>query len=216
MCGIVGILGQEPVNQAIYDALISLQHRGQDAAGIATCENNRLSWRRSNGLVRDVFHMGHMLELKGNIGIGHVRYPTAGVAAHSEAQPFYVNSPYGIVLGHNGNLVNAEELKRDLFRDDRRHINTESDSEVLLNVLAHELHAAGKVRVDEQDVFSAMSRVYERCRGGYAAIAMIFGFVVNTSDIGAVNRMPVQPAILSARTPMARLARDTGDRPMFP
>ena len=176
MCGIVGILGKSPINQALYDVLIALQHRGQDAAGIATYENYQLHSRRSNGLVRDVFHMGHMLGLRGNMGIGHVRYSTAGEGGSAEAQPFYVNSPYGIVLGHNGNLVNAETLKQDLFRDDRRHINTNSDSEILLNVLAHELHAQGKVHIDEEDIFSAMSCVYHRCRGGYAAVAMIFGF----------------------------------------
>ncbi|MFS8609723.1 MAG: amidophosphoribosyltransferase, partial [Gammaproteobacteria bacterium] len=139
MCGIVGIVGHEPVNQALYDALTVLQHRGQDAAGIVTEADGRLHTRKGNGLVRDVFEQRHMLRLRGNIGIGHVRYPTAGTASPSEAQPFYVNSPFGICLAHNGNLVNAEELKRLIVQQDRRHLNTTSDSEVLLNVFAHEL-----------------------------------------------------------------------------
>jgi len=136
MCGIVGIVGREPVNQSLYDALLVLQHRGQDAAGIVTCENGRLHLRKSNGLVSDVFDQEHMLRLRGNMGVGHVRYPTAGCSSSAEAQPFYVNSPYGIVLAHNGNLINAEELKRDLFREDLRHINTDSDSEILLTIFA--------------------------------------------------------------------------------
>jgi len=176
VCGVVGIVCTGRVNQELYDALTVLQHRGQDSAGIATNESNHLHWRRSNGLVRDVFHQGHMLALRGQVGIGHVRYPTAGFYSSAEAQPFYVNSPYGIALGHNGNLINAEELKRDLRRDDRRHINTESDSEVLLNVLAHELAASGKLHLESDDVFDAITRVHRRCRGGYAAVGMIFGF----------------------------------------
>ena len=136
MCGIIGIVGKSPVNQAIYDGLTVLQHRGQDAAGIMTCENTNLYLRKDNGLVRDVLKTRHMLNLKGNMGIGHVRYPTAGCSSSAEAQPFYVNSPYGITLAHNGNLVNAEPLKEDLMRDDLRHLNTNSDSEVLLNILA--------------------------------------------------------------------------------
>ena len=176
MCGVVGILSTGRVNQELYDALTVLQHRGQDSAGIATNEGNHLHWRRSNGLVRDVFHQGHMLALRGKLGIGHVRYPTAGFYSSAEAQPFYVNSPYGIALGHNGNLINADELKRDLRRDDRRHINTESDSEVLLNVLAHELAASNKLHLTSDDVFDAISRVHQRCRGGYAAVGLIFGF----------------------------------------
>ena len=142
MCGIVGIFGTEPVNTQIYEALVVLQHRGQDAAGIVTCDDQRMHLRKDKGLVREVFETRHMLRLKGNMGIGHVRYPTAGSASSAEAQPFYVNAPFGISLAHNGNLINAEQLMSDLYVQDRRHINTESDSEVLLNVFAHELWTA--------------------------------------------------------------------------
>jgi len=176
MCGIVGIVSHSAVNQSIYDALTVLQHRGQDAAGIMTCdENNRLHLRKDNGLVRDVFRTRYMLELTGNMGIGHVRYPTAGCSSSAEAQPFYVNSPYGICLAHNGNLTNAKLLKQDLYREDLRHINTESDSEVLVNILAHELHRQSKHSMDEKDVFAAVSAVHKRCQGGYAVVAMITG-----------------------------------------
>ncbi|MBT4837044.1 MAG: amidophosphoribosyltransferase, partial [Methylococcales bacterium] len=178
MCGIVGIVAKKPVNQYLYEALTVLQHRGQDAAGIVTCKNGRLFLRKDNGLVRDVFHTRHMLTLKGNVGIGHVRYPTAGCSSSAEAQPLYVNSPYGITLAHNGNLINADDLKRELFLDDLRHINTESDSEVLLNILAHELHRLGKVRIEVADIFNAVKEVHKRCNGGYAAIAMITGYGV--------------------------------------
>lgn len=176
MCGIVGIVGKEQVNQSIYDGLTVLQHRGQDAAGILTSDGKRVYLRKDNGLVRDVFHTRHMRDLHGNIGIGHVRYPTAGCASSAEAQPFYVNSPFGIALAHNGNLTNADDLKRDLFLEDRRHINTESDSEVLLNVFAHELQAQGKLRLNEDDIFAAVAGVHRRCRGGYAAVALIVGY----------------------------------------
>ena len=178
MCGIVGIVANSGVNQTLYDALTVLQHRGQDAAGIATCEGARLHQRKDNGLVREVFRSKHMLSLGGNMGIGHIRYPTAGRASSTEAQPFYVNSPFGITLAHNGNLINSRQLMRDVFRDDRRHINTESDSEILLNVFAHELMKRGKLRIDENDVFEAVSGVHKRCHGGYAAIAMIVGYGV--------------------------------------
>lgn len=134
MCGVVGIAGKAPVNQMLFDALTMLQHRGQDAAGIVTCHDGRLFLRKDNGMVRDVFHTRHMRALIGNYGIGHVRYPTAGSSSSAEAQPFYVNSPYGITLAHNGNLTNAEEIHDDLFKTDLRHMNTDSDSEVLLNV----------------------------------------------------------------------------------
>ncbi|MES9967148.1 MAG: amidophosphoribosyltransferase [Sedimenticola sp.] len=176
MCGIVGIFGHSPVNQGLYDALLVLQHRGQDAAGIVTLEGNKLHLRKDNGLARDVFRTRHMIDLRGNMGIGHVRYPTAGCSSSAEAQPFYVNSPFGITLAHNGNLTNAEELKQDLYREDLRHINTTSDSEILLNIFAHELHSLGKLRINEQDVFKAVAAVHKRCRGGYAAIAMINGY----------------------------------------
>jgi len=179
MCGVVGIVGTSPVNQSLYDALQVLQHRGQDAAGIMTCHEGRLHLRKDNGLARDVFDNQHMINLPGNMGIGHVRYPTAGCASSAEAQPFYVNSPYGICLAHNGNVTNAEDLKRDLFREDRRHINTDSDSEILLNVFAHELGAeTSHLSFDENDVFRAVAGVHRRCRGGYAAVAMIPGYGV--------------------------------------
>ena len=140
MCGIIGIVGHSEVNQALYDGLTVLQHRGQDAAGIVTCnEEGKFYLRKANGLVKDVFHTRHMRNLNGNMGIGHIRYPTAGCSTLAEAQPFYVNSPFGIALAHNGNLTNTKTLKEELFQADRRHLNTDSDSEVLLNVLAHEL-----------------------------------------------------------------------------
>ncbi|MEJ2140756.1 MAG: amidophosphoribosyltransferase [Gammaproteobacteria bacterium] len=175
MCGIIGIVAKSQVNQMLYDGLTVLQHRGQDAAGIVTSENERLFLRKANGMVRDVFHTRHMLRLKGNMGIGHVRYPTAGCFSSAEAQPFYVNSPYGITLAHNGNLTNAEDLKRELFIEDRRHINTDSDSEVLLNVFAHELDNSAKLKITPSDIFNAVKGVHRRCRGAYAAVAMING-----------------------------------------
>ena len=175
MCGIVGILGKKPVNQAIYDALTILQHRGQDAAGIVTYDDDGLHVRKSNGLVRDVFHTRHMMQLTGNIGIGHIRYPTAGGSQRFEAQPFYVNSPYGICLAHNGNLTNYDELAELLTRQDRRHLNTGSDSEVLLNVFAHELQNTANGRPAPEQIFEAVEAVHRRCRGGYAAVAMIVG-----------------------------------------
>lgn len=173
MCGIIGVVGQEAVNQSIYDALTVLQHRGQDAAGIITSDAKRLYIRRGNGLVRDVFHAKHMQRLQGNMGVGHVRYPTAGSSSASEAQPFYVNSPYGISLAHNGNLTNADELKRELYEQDRRHINTDSDSEVLLNIFAQELSKEGSYKVGKDDIFSAVSGVHRRCKGAYAVVLMI-------------------------------------------
>jgi amidophosphoribosyltransferase len=178
MCGIVGIVARGNVNQAIYDALTVLQHRGQDAAGIVTCDGDRLHLRKDMGLVRDVFQAHHMVNLRGNMGIGHVRYPTAGCTTSAEAQPFYVNSPYGITLAHNGNLTNAEDLKRDLFREDLRHINTDSDSEVLLNVFAHELFQQGRlsISINEEHVFKAVAEVHRRCRGAYAVVALIIGY----------------------------------------
>ena len=176
MCGIVGIVGRSFVNQAIYDALTVLQHRGQDAAGIVTCDGDRLFLRKDNGMVRDVFRNSHMRRLVGNMGIGHVRYPTAGTASSAEAQPFYVNSPYGITLAHNGNLTNTAALAEDIYRADLRHINTSSDSEVLLNVFAHELQQLGKLVPQPDDIFAAVSRVHERVEGAYAVIAMITGY----------------------------------------
>ncbi|WP_180183652.1 amidophosphoribosyltransferase [Acinetobacter sp. YH01020] len=175
MCGVVGIAGKSPVNQMLFDALTMLQHRGQDAAGIVTCQDGRLFLRKDTGMVRDVFHTRHMRALQGNYGIGHVRYPTAGSSSSAEAQPFYVNSPYGITLAHNGNLTNAAEIHDDLFKTDLRHMNTDSDSEVLLNVFAHELQKRAKLTPSAEDVFHVVSRVHERCKGGYAVVAMITG-----------------------------------------
>jgi amidophosphoribosyltransferase len=178
MCGIIGMVAHSPVNQAIYDGLTVLQHRGQDAAGIITCEGERLHLRKNNGLVRDVFHTRHMVRLHGNMGIGHVRYPTAGCESSAEAQPFYVNSPYGISLAHNGNLTNCEKLKQELFQEDLRQINTNSDSEILLNVFAHELQRNATVTMHIEDVFTAVAGVHRRCRGAYAAVTMITGYGV--------------------------------------
>ncbi|MCA1799254.1 MAG: amidophosphoribosyltransferase, partial [Xanthomonadaceae bacterium] len=175
MCGIVGIVAQGPVNQAIYDALTVLQHRGQDAAGIITFDGGRLHLRKDNGLVRDVFQREDMLRLVGNAGIGHVRYPTAGSSDSSESQPLYVNSPFGIALSHNGNLTNTRELKEALFRDDLRHLNTESDSEVILNVFAHELARSGRAKIGGDEIFDAIAALHRRCRGGYAVIMLIAG-----------------------------------------
>lgn len=173
MCGIVGIAGAEPVNQRLYDALLVLQHRGQDAAGIFTYDRDRLCSRKAIGLVRDVFRAEHMLRLGGNTGIAHVRYPTAGRFTAAEAQPFYTNSPYGVSLAHNGNLTNTTELKRQLFEEDLRQCTTDSDSEVLLNVLANELHRERRFRLTSSEIFDAVSRVVHRVRGAYAVVAMI-------------------------------------------
>jgi amidophosphoribosyltransferase len=177
MCGILGIVGKNPVNQLLYDGLLVLQHRGQDAAGIVTCDGNTFFMHKSNGLVKDVFQTRHMRSLIGHAGIAHVRYPTAGSSSAAEAQPFYVNSPFGIVLGHNGNLTNSEQLKSEMFRQDLRHINTTSDSEVLLNVLAHEIEKTSKSAVLNTDMaFDAVSGVHRRCKGAYAVVAMIADF----------------------------------------
>jgi amidophosphoribosyltransferase len=177
MCGILGIVGKNPVNQLLYDGLLVLQHRGQDAAGIVTCDGNTFFMHKSNGLVKDVFQTRHMRSLIGNAGIAHVRYPTAGSSSAAEAQPFYVNSPFGIVLGHNGNLTNSEQLKSEMFKQDLRHINTSSDSEVLLNVLAHEIEKTSKSAVLNNDMaFDAVAGVHRRCKGAYAVVAMIADF----------------------------------------
>ncbi len=167
MCGILGVVATTPVNQVLYDGLQVLQHRGQDAAGIATAEAGVFHMHKGPGLVRDVFRTRNMRNLQGNWGIAHCRYPTAGSAYNSaESQPFYVNSPFGLMLAHNGNLTNAEQLKRDMFLQDLRHINTNSDSEVLLNVLAHELQAAAtKYQLDAETIFKAVAGVHRRCQG---------------------------------------------------
>jgi len=178
MCGVLGVVSNQPVNQMLYDGLQLLQHRGQDAAGIVTVDGGKFHMHKGTGLVRDVFRTRDMRNLLGNAGIAHVRYPTAGSASSpAESQPFYVNSPFGIVLGHNGNLTNTESLQDELFRQDLRHVNTGSDSEVLLNVLAHELQeAVHGHRLTCDDVFTAVAGVHRRCRGAYAVVAMIAGF----------------------------------------
>lgn len=178
MCGIVGVVGRGPVNQLLYDSLLLLQHRGQDAAGIATSQGNQFNMYKAHGLVRDVFRTRNMRALPGTSGVGQVRYPTAGSSAsEEEAQPFYVNAPFGIMLSHNGNLTNWRELRESLYRVDRRHINTNSDSEVLLNVLAHELQsAANGVSLDDTAMFRAVAAVHKRVRGAYAVVAQISGY----------------------------------------
>lgn len=177
MCGILGVVAKTPVNQLLYDGLLLLQHRGQDAAGIVTAEHETFHMHKGPGMVRDVFRTRNMRSLPGETGIAHCRYPTAGSAfSAGEAQPFYVNSPFGIVLGHNGNLTNSETLKQEMFRQDLRHINTNSDSEVLLNVLAHELELAAKgQKLEPETIFAAVANVHRRCRGAYAVVAMIAG-----------------------------------------
>ena len=174
MCGIVGIVGKTPVGQLLYDGLTVLQHRGQDAAGIVTISDDTFRLRKGNGLVKDVFHTRHMLRLQGEIGIGHVRYPTAGTSSSSEAQPFYANSPFGISLAHNGNLTNADELKVWLREEAYRHVNTTSDSELLLNILAHELQTSVH-NLTPDDIFTAVANVHKRVRGAYATVALVIG-----------------------------------------
>ena len=195
MCGIAGIVSHHNVNQELYDALTVLQHRGQDAAGIVTCAEGKLYLRKDNGLTRDVFRSKHMLKLRGNMGIAHVRYPTAGCTSSAEAQPFYVNSPFGLTLAHNGNLTNAEELKKELFVDDQRHINTDSDSEVLLNVFAHELQRMNKLHLNVDDVFKAVSAVHRRCKGAYAVIVMIAGYGI----LGFRDPNGIRPVVFGER-----------------
>ena len=195
MCGLVGMVGKTDVAPEIYDALTMLQHRGQDAAGIMTCSGGRFAQRKSEGLVRDVFRQQHMQMLRGTVGIGHVRYPTAGSSGAALAQPFYVNSPYGIALAHNGNLTNSEQLAQELFQDDLRHLNTDSDSEVLLNVFAHELQTLGKLSPTPEDVFTAVSAVHQRCRGGYAAV----GLVVNYGVVAFRDPLGIRPLVVGVR-----------------
>ncbi len=195
MCGIVGMVGKKNVNYELYDALTVLQHRGQDAAGIVTCEGDKLHLRKHNGLVGDVFRQAHMDSLKGNMGIGHVRYPTAGSSSSAEAQPMYVNSPFGICLAHNGNLTNDDQLNEDLFRSDRRHINTGSDSEVLLNVFAHELQSVSGLRPTPKDVFCAVEKVHERVVGAYAVVALITGYGI----VGFRDPFGIRPVIYGKR-----------------
>ncbi|MCM2679248.1 amidophosphoribosyltransferase [Echinimonas agarilytica] len=197
MCGIIGIVANSPVNQTIYDALTVLQHRGQDAAGIMTIdEQGRFRLRKANGLTRDVFGNVHMHRLQGHVGIGHVRYPTAGSSSSAEAQPFYVNSPFGVSLAHNGNLTNAEELKKMLYQTARRHINTTSDSEVLLNVFAHELCVSRQWNISTDDVFKAITATMRQIRGGYAAVSMIIGHGL----VAFRDPNGIRPLVLGTRT----------------
>lgn len=196
MCGIAGIVAKSNVNQSLYDALTVLQHRGQDAAGIATDDDGLLQLRKENGLVRDVFDVQHMQRLQGTMGIAHCRYPTAGCSSASEAQPFYVNAPFGICLAHNGNLTNADQLGKEVYRSDRRHINTTSDSEVLLNVFAHELQDACSPELTPDAVFRAVEQVHKRCRGAYAAVAMIHGHGLVTFR----DPFGIRPLVLGQRT----------------
>jgi len=197
MCGLVGMVGAGSADIApeIYDALTVLQHRGQDAAGIMTCKDGKFSQRKNEGLVRDVFRQHHMQRLEGSVGIGHVRYPTAGSSGPAMAQPFYVNSPYGIALAHNGNLTNSAELAETLVASDLRHLNTDSDSEVLLNIFAHELQARGKIRPEAADIFAAVSAVHRRCRGGYAAVAML----VNHGVVAFRDPNGIRPLVVGYR-----------------
>ena len=196
MCGIVGLVSKRAVNQDLYDALTVLQHRGQDASGIMTDDKGVLCLRKNNGLVTDVFSEKHMLRLQGNMGIGHVRYPTAGSSSGAEAQPFYVNSPYGIAFAHNGNLTNTDALAKELFEQDRRHTNTNSDSEILLNVLASEIAKQQKSRIDEEDIFAAVGKLHQRVKGAYAAIGMIPGYGI----FGFRDPNGIRPLILGERT----------------
>ena len=176
MCGVIGISGLHDVNLRLYDALTILQHRGQDAAGIVTEDDGELHQCKGEGLVRDVFNKSHMMTLKGNVGIGHVRYPTAGSSGPALAQPFYVNSPYGIFIAHNGNLTNAEELREQIRNHDLRHLNTDSDSEVLLNIFAYELQSKGKLHPNQHDIFAAIEGVHARCNGAYAVVGLIANY----------------------------------------
>ena len=195
MCGIVGIVSSKPVNQEIYDALTVLQHRGQDSAGIMTDDNGVLCLRKNNGLVNDVFTEKHMARLRGNIGIGHVRYPTAGTLNLNEAQPFYVNSPFGICLAHNGNLVNTTELRFHLKEIDRRHLNTESDTEALLNLFAHEIQIQQKESLTPESVFKASTAVFNKCSGGYAVVAMI----LNEGLVAMRDPNGIRPLVVGTR-----------------
>jgi amidophosphoribosyltransferase len=195
MCGVIGTVTKGQVNQDIYDALTSMQHRGQDAAGIMTCDGNKVALRKSNGLVRDVLFAKHMLRLQGNMGIGHVRYPTAGSACASEAQPFYVNSPYGLSIAHNGNLINAEELTKNLVEADLRHLNTRSDSEVLLNVFAHELQQQGHRSLTPDDIFRAVRAVHKRCLGAYFCVILIADYGI----VGFRDPFGIRPAVWGSR-----------------
>jgi len=198
MCGIVGMLSttKKDVGVYIYDALTIIQHRGQDAAGITTASKGRFYMRKGNGMVRNVFRTKHITKLIGDMGIGHIRYPTAGSSSGAEAQPFYVNSPYGIAFAHNGNLTNTEALTKELFEQDLRHINTNSDSEILLNILASEIAKEQKHRINETDIFKAVKKLHQRVKGAYAAIGMIPGYGI----FGFRDPHGIRPLILGEKT----------------
>ena len=195
MCGIIGIVGKSEVASALYDGLTVLQHRGQDAAGIATVDGEKLRLHKGAGLVRDVFQPDNILKLRGRIGIGHCRYPTAGSESSAEAQPFYVNSPYGIALAHNGNLVNTEVLRREMYEGDRRHINTDSDSEILLNIFAHELQIQERHALTPDHIFKAVAGVHERARGGYAIVSLLLGYGI----VAFRDPYGIRPLVLGER-----------------
>ena len=195
MCGLVGLVAKTDVAPDIYDALTVLQHRGQDAAGIMTCKGGKFSQRKSEGLVRDVFRQHHMQRLQGTMGVGHVRYPTAGSSGVALAQPFYVNSPYGICLAHNGNLTNTVELQELVKKVDKRHLNTSSDTEALLNVFAHEIQCQNRDELTPDVVFEAITRVHDRCEGGYAVVAMIVGLGI----VAFRDPHGIRPVVLGRR-----------------
>jgi amidophosphoribosyltransferase len=195
MCGIVGVFGHSAVSSVLYESLSTLQHRGQDAAGIATCFEDRFYLEKGNGLLTDVFDAGNMARLLGDMGIGHVRYPTAGCASVAEAQPFYVNSPYGIMFAHNGNLTNVAEIVDSVFQTDMRHLNTNSDSEVMLNVFAHAMARIGAVKPDEFDIFAGVEEIHRRCKGGYAVVAMVAG----VGMIGFRDLHGIRPLVFGTR-----------------
>lgn len=195
MCGVVGLVLKQQANQSIFDALTHLQHRGQDAAGMVTSNGYHLYLRKGGGLVRDVFQISHMMRLIGHMGIGHVRYPTAGTNSTVEAQPFFVNSPYGILLAHNGNLTNTQTLREELRYRDLRHINTGSDSEVLLNIFADALQKRNKTTIEPEDIFHAISVVHKRCKGAYAVVALIAGFGI----VGFRDPHGIRPLIYGQR-----------------
>lgn len=195
MCGVVGIAGSSQINQDLYDALLILQHRGQDAAGMAISDGSRLSLRKANGLVAQVFQTRHMLKVSGSLGVGHVRYPTAGTANPAEAQPMYVNSPCGLSLAHNGNITNAKELREDISRKFNRHLNTYSDSELLLNVFAHELQQSKQALTEPASVFNAVSALHHQCVGAYAVIVMIIGGGI----LGFRDPRGIRPLVVGVR-----------------
>ena len=195
MCGVVGVVSQTEVSPVIYDALTILQHRGQDAAGIATSTDNRFFIRKQLGLVRDVMRSQHIPNLRGHIGIGHVRYPTAGSEDRELAQPMYVNSPFGISIAHNGNLTNADELRETLVHKDLRHLNTDSDSEILLNVFAHELQKQGVIEPGAKEIFAAVRALHKRVRGAYSVVIMINGLGI----VGFRDPFGIRPLIIGSK-----------------